>query len=123
MIAQAQSGPRIGPPRSAGIIYIMKGMVEFESTAWLYPEALSASPRRTFGHGFRSGAFYQGESGDLADLKRTVCFQSVYTADGGDGDDHHALCFHCDSDTDPEKELSSDAAHAAAGRDFLRIFD
>lgn len=107
----------------AANIYIMKGMVGFESTAWLYPEALSASPRRAFYHGVRSCFFYQGESGDLADLKRTVCCQSVYAVDGGDGDDHHALCFHRDSDTDPEKELSSDPAHAAAGRDFLRISD
>ena len=95
----------------------------FESTAWLYSEALSASPCRAFGHGIRSSVFYQGEPGDVADLKRAVCCQSVYTFDGGDSDDRHALCFYRTSDTDPEEKLSSYPAHAAPGRIFLRISD
>ena len=110
-------------PALRGLFTYYERNGRFESTAWLYSEALSASPCRAFGHGIRSSVFYQGEPGDVADLKRAVCCQSVYTFDGGDSDDRHALCFYRTSDTDPEEKLSSYPAHAAPGRIFLRISD
>ena len=67
-------------------------MVELSRLHGVYSEAISASPCRAGGHGVRSGVLHQGEPGDVADLKRAVCCQSVCAPDGGDSDDRTMHC-------------------------------
>ena len=121
---QAQFGPTgRSAPLCGDYLHIMKGMVDLSRLHGYilkrYLLLLVGLSVMAFGVAFSIKA----SLGDVADLKRAVCCQSVYTFDGGDSDDRHALCFYRTSDTDPEEKLSSYPAHAAPGRIFLRISD